>query len=271
MVSNLIKQIKSNQQVFKNLTWLTLLQIANYLIPLIILFYIIPILGKELFGRISYAQNIVYYFTLFINYGFEYYATRYISTNRENKQKVRNIFWTVLKQKFILLLISTFGLFFLYFFVDKVNQNPLLYLFVFLINVGFVLFPNWFFTGMEKMKQMAIFNFLIKLLGLILTLWLVKTADDYLLFPLFSSVSFIICGAIALLYVIKKYDLKYIKTDKPFHLLTFKQSTPIFLNNLFVAKLWQYFWLQVCLSICLCIPKFAKHLKNHAKEDLTFY
>ncbi len=235
MVNKLIKQIKANQQVFKNLTWLTLLQVANYLIPLIILFYIVPILGKELFGRISYAQNIIYYFTLFINYGFEYYATRYISTNRNDKNKITSIFWAILKQKFFLLVISTFALLFLYLFVDKVNQNPLLYLFVFLINLGFVLFPNWFFTGMEKMRQMAIFNFIIKLLGLMLTLLLVKSADDYLLLPLLSSISFIICGAIALLYVIKRYNLKYTQTDKLFHLTTIKQSTPIFLNNIFVA------------------------------------
>ena len=235
MVQKVKLIIKSNNQVIRNMTWLTVLQFANYLIPLLIIPYIVRVLGADIFGKVSYAQNIISYFTLIINFGFDYSATREIAVNKGNKPIVRQIFWSVLKQKVLLLLFTFFCLVILYFTFSKVTNDFSLYLFVFFMNVGIVLFPTWFFQGIEEMGIMATFNVLIKGIGLFLTILFVKSKSDYLSYPLFTSFSYILCGAIALYYVVKFYDLRYVKTTVETNKKLFSKSYPIFLNNLFVS------------------------------------
>jgi len=217
------------------MTWLTVLQFANYLIPLLIIPYIVRVLGADMFGKVSYAQNIISYPTLIVNFGFDYSATREIAVNKENKLVITRIFWSVIKQKTILLFITFLGLVILYFTFSKVNNDFNLYIFVFLMNVGIVVFPTWFFQGIEEMGKMAVFNFFIKGLGLILTILFVKNISDYLYYPLLISFSYIGCGAVTLIYVIKHYDLRFIYTNKELDKILFKKSFPIFLNNLFVS------------------------------------
>ena len=235
MIKRAAITLQANRQVLKNMTWLTVLQFANYLIPLLIIPYIVRVLGVEIFGKVTYAQNIISYFTLTINFGFDYSATREIAINKADKNARERIFWSVIKQKTILLLLSFAGLLILYFTFSRVNDDFTLYLFIFLMNVGVVLFPAWFFQGMEEMGKMAICNVLIKGGGLILTLLLVKSSADYLAYPLLTSLAYVIFGAGAIIYVIKHYDIQYTKSNKTVDKNIFSKSLPIFLNNLFVS------------------------------------
>ena len=82
--------------LYRNMVSLGVLQVANYLIPFLVLPVISRILGASLFGSVSYAQNIVTYLTLLINFGFEYSATRQISIARDDKAKTDAIFWSVI-------------------------------------------------------------------------------------------------------------------------------------------------------------------------------
>jgi len=217
------------------MTWLGVLQFANYLIPLLIIPYIVRVLGADIFGKITYAQNIISYFTLIVNFGFDYSATREIAVNKGNKPAITQIFWSVIKQKAALLLLTFIGLVILYFTFSKVNSDFTLYLFVFLMNVGIVLFPTWFFQGMEEMGKMAIFNVLIKGAGLILTVLFVRSASDYLAYPFLTSLAYIGFGVGALIYVIKHFNIQYTKLDKVVDKSIFNKSFPIFLNSLFVS------------------------------------
>lgn len=235
MIKRAAITLQTNRQVLKNMTWLTVLQFANYLIPLLIIPYIVRVLGVEIFGKVTYAQNIISYFTLTVNFGFDYSATREIAINKADTSAREQIFWSVLKQKTILLLLSFLGLLILYFSFSRVNDDFTLYLFVFLMNVGVVLFPTWFFQGMEEMGKMAICNVLIKGGGLMLTLFLVKSSADYLAYPLLTSLAYIVFGTGTIIYVIKHYDIQYTKSDKTVNKNLFSKSLPIFLNNLFVS------------------------------------
>jgi PST family polysaccharide transporter len=232
---SLLSEFRTNRQVMKNITWLTVLQFANYLIPILIIPYIVRVIGVNLFGKVSYAQNIISYFTLFVNFGFDYFATREISVNRENKEKTNCIFWSVIKLKIILFFISFCLFIALGISFDKIKYDFVLYLIVFSLNIGVVLFPTWFFQGIEDMGTMAVFNFLIKAIGLILTFLFVKKANDYLLYPLFLSLSYVVAGVISFIYVLKKYHFHFQFTSKSFDLDLLKKSSPIFLNNLFVS------------------------------------
>ena len=157
-------------RLFRNMASLGLLQVANYLIPLLLIPFVTGVLGNELFGRVSYAQNIITYLTLLVNYGFEYSATRQISIaatlgDKDRLPETRRIFWSVMRAKGWLLLISFLILACLPLFVPRVEADLRLYLYTALINVGFVFFPTWFLQGIQQMHKMALVNILIKLIG----------------------------------------------------------------------------------------------------------
>ena len=227
--------IQSNSQVLKNMTWLSVLQFANYLIPLLILPFITRTLGAEPIGRIIYAQGIISYFTIIINYGFEYSGTREIAINKNNKEKIKLIFWSIIKDKILFLIISFVLFACLSFFFSKISEDINLYLACFFINVGIAIFPTWFFLGMENMKVMSLFNFFIKLVGALLTIAVIRTPSDYLAYALFPSLSYLVIGIYAFFYVIKKHKLAWWLKDKKINREVLISGFPIFSNNVFVS------------------------------------
>ncbi len=209
------------------------LQVANYLIPFLVLPIISRILGATLFGSVSYAQNIISYLTLLVNFGFEYSATRQIALAGENKEAKRRIFWAVLSVKALLLLLSFAILAILPLFIPRITADPALYIYTALINIGIVLFPTWYLQGEQQMDKMAWANFFIKLLGAALVLLLVREASAYRLYPLLLSVASILVGGCALIYVIRHFGLGGFVCTRASLREVVSPSWPIFLNNLF--------------------------------------
>ena len=211
------------------------LQVANYLIPFLVLPIISRILGASLFGSVSYAQNIVTYLTLLINYGFEYSATRQISIAREDKAKTDAIFWSVIAAKGMLLVLSFAILAVLPFCMERVACDPKLYIYTALANIGIVFFPTWYLQGVQQMDKMAWANFFTKLLGAVLVLSLVREASAYRLYPLLMSASSILIGIGAMIYVIRHFGISRPVLSRQTLREVMQAGAPIFLNNVFVA------------------------------------
>lgn len=221
--------------LYKNIVSLGVLQVANYLIPFLVLPIISRILGASLFGSVSYAQNIVTYLTLLINYGFEYSATRQISIAREDKAKTDAIFWSVIAAKSMLLILSFAILAVLPFCMERVACDPKLYIYTALANIGIVFFPTWYLQGVQQMDKMAWANFFTKLLGAVLVLSLVREASAYRLYPLLMSASSILIGIGAMIYVIRHFGISRPVLSRQTLREVMQAGAPIFLNNVFVA------------------------------------
>lgn len=231
MMSKHIHKLK-NTTIARNIVALGVIQLTNYIIPIILIPIVVRILGVEAFGRASYAQNIVSYLTIIVNFGFEYSGTQDIALNRNNPNALRRIFWTITRFKVLLLIFSGSILTILYFYFLPIHNDLTLYLYAFLVNVGFVFLPNWYFLGVEKMGKMALFNLAIKLLSACCIIALIHHPNDYRIYPLATSISYIIVGLSSFIYVIKKYNLYYERTlDNK----VLKKGAPIFLNNLFAT------------------------------------
>ena len=208
---------------------------ANYLIPFLVLPIISRILGASLFGSVSYAQNIITYLTLLVNYGFEYSATRQISIAREDKAKTDAIFWSVIAAKGMLLILSFAILAVLPFCMERVACDPKLYIYTALANIGIVFFPTWYLQGVQQMDKMAWANFFTKLLGAVLVLSLVREASAYRLYPLLMSASSILIGIGAMIYVIRHFGISRPVLSRQTLREVMQAGAPIFLNNVFVA------------------------------------
>ena len=221
--------------IYKNMVSLGVLQVANYLIPFLVLPIISRILGASLFGSVSYAQNIVVYLTLLINYGFEYSATRQISIAREDKARTDTIFWSVIFAKTALLILSFVLLALLPLCLPQAACDPKLYLYTALANIGIVFFPTWYLQGVQQMDKMAWANFFTKLLGAVLVLSFVRDASAYRLYPLLMSLASILIGFGAFIYVIRHFGICRPSFSRATLHDVMQAGAPIFLNNIFVA------------------------------------
>jgi PST family polysaccharide transporter len=203
----------ANQSTLKklgdNFASLVVLQGINYLVPLIVFPYLVRVLGIDVFGVYSFVLAIIMYGVMLSDYGFDLSATRLISLHSHNKTKTDEIFSTVMVIKFGIAFLYLLVLTLLILFVDKLSQNASLYFIAYGLVIGQVLFPVWFYQGIEKMRYITILNALAKIIFTVLILIYVHTPDDLYLVLLFNSLGAIVAGIIALYMAVKKFNISF--------------------------------------------------------------
>lgn len=220
-----------NSATFSNFFYLVSIQGINYLIPFILLPYLLKTLGPEKFGMIAFCQAVVQYFVLLVDYGFNLTATKKISINRNNQEELNKIFVSTIAAKSILC-VFCFIIYLIFLFTIPIFWQYRQVLNILMLTVvGTVLFPVWFFQGLEKMKLLSIVNFAIKLFLFPITLLLVKQPDDYLIAVVLQSIVFLIAG-ISCIAIIYKYSfIKWIKVDYSDILQELKSGWNVFLST----------------------------------------
>lgn len=195
--------------ILSNIVALFTLQGLQYLIPLILLPYLVHILGIEYFGLLSFATATIAFFRSTVAYGFDFTGTKQIALEKENKERLSDILSSILFARFMLVIITFFILLLMILTIDKISTSSTLFFYTFLVVIGDSLFPTWFFQGIEKMKFITIFRTLQRTIALLLILLLVKEQGDYFLVPLIDGVLAIFSGLGSLLYIHYKFKVSF--------------------------------------------------------------
>ena len=195
------------QRLVGNFFSLSVLQGVNYLLPLITLPYLVRVLGPEKFGLIAFAQAFIQYFVIFTDYGFNLSATKQISLHRKSKQKLLEIFSSVMLIKLSLSILGLIILCTIVFGLSRFKSDWRLYFLAYGIVIGRVLFPTWFFQGMEKMQYIAFLNVLAKAIFTIAIFVFIKRSSDYIYVPLINSVGALVSALLALITVKRNFGI----------------------------------------------------------------
>ena len=144
---NLIKKIfslfkdKDKKAVGQNFLSLIFLQGANYVLPLLLLPYLVRVLGTEKYGLVMFAQSLILFLTVFVDYGFNISGTREISINRADRKAISNIFSAIMIVKIGLIATASLLLFVVVESFARFNSDAQVYYLSFGVTIGQALFP----------------------------------------------------------------------------------------------------------------------------------
>lgn len=212
--------------------YLSLLQVAGYVFPLISMPYLARVIGADGFGKIAFASAIVVWIQTISDWGFNLTATRDVAQNRDDKELVSRIISNVLWARSILTLLSGIILLAVVLLVPYLRENADIIFVTFLLVPGHILFPEWFFQAIEKMKYTTLFNLLLKLVFTVAVFVFIHKREDYLIQPLLTTIGYLLCGFGALYLIFKKWGYTLYKPQGTEILKTIRNSTDVFINNL---------------------------------------
>lgn len=222
-----------NKTLLSNFSYMFAIELANYILPFIAIPYIVRTVGVTNFGLVTFSYVVIAYFNLIVDYGFKMVIIKDISKFRDSNKKLSFLFWKMYLSQFLLLIFSVI-LFLVFLQIPQFKENSTIFTFAFGMVLGNILFPIWFFQGIEKMKYIAIFDFISRLFYLCSIFIFVKTSEDYIYIPLFNSLAFILTGLTSLFYIFYKFKLQFVIPKKKQIISFFKDGWHLFLSSLTV-------------------------------------
>ncbi|MBZ0199144.1 MAG: flippase, partial [Ignavibacteriaceae bacterium] len=198
----------SKQSLIKNISSLGFLQVSSYIFPLITLPYLVRVLGPEKYGLYNFIIALLSYFNVFIDYGFNFSATRQISILKNDKLKLSEIVSNVYTIKIFFTIISSIILILLLQFVPRLSEEYYAYLIGFSIVVGNALFPFWLYQGLEDTRVFVIINFIFRLIFTVSIFFMVKAESDVNILLGLNGGSSVLIGLVAIFALIIKGTIK---------------------------------------------------------------
>ena len=192
-----------------NFNYLAVLQVFQLVLPLITYPYLIRVLGAELYGVVAFANAVVVYFNVFIDFGFNISEIREISVNRDDLSQVSKTVSTVIVAKLLLTLVAFVALFALVFFVPALKAHGWLYLASLGMLLDTALNPRFYFQAVEKMKFITLLNVGARLLFLVMIFVAVKAPEDYVLVPLLTSIGAVLSSLLGLAIMGLHYRVRF--------------------------------------------------------------
>lgn len=186
-------------------------------------------LGGELYGMVVFAQAIMAYVVIVVNFGFNVSAVRRVSENRNNIDKICEIYSSVTLLKLTILVISLIVLSISCFCFD--SKISIIILLLMGLAIEEVFFPIWLFQGLEEMKYITFITFIAKTVYVVLVVTMISSPDHYLRLPLLISVSSIMTSLCAL-QILKKKGIRFVRVKMSQLHNDFVESLPFFTSRL---------------------------------------
>lgn len=220
-----------NKKLTGNILSLFTLKGVEYLVSFITLPYLLRVLGPDKYGAIVFANVIINYGRLVVDYGFNITAPRDIA--KADDSVLDEEFASIFCAKFMLFIpLIIIGSLLVYFFRDMLDM--LLIFCVLPSLIGNMIFPIWYYQGIQKMKFITLFNLVARLISVVCIFALVNEQSDYLMAALLQSVTPIIAGIISLvtLYRLRPTLLRIPKLKRV--IVKVKDGWDIFISTLFI-------------------------------------
>jgi PST family polysaccharide transporter len=201
-----------SRRVVGNATSIMAVQAGSYILPLINIPYLLRVIGPEHYGLIAFSQAMMAYFVTLNDYGFNLSATRELAVHRDDPVLRSELYSAVMTIKCSLCLASFLILCALVHFVPRFHSNAPIFFASFGIVLGTMMFPQWFFQGIEKMYWISVANLTANLLFTCGIYLLVRHSSDYLIAAIVLAAGKVLAGILGLIIL---FSTEHVKLSVP--------------------------------------------------------
>jgi len=188
-----------SRKVVGNAASVMAVQAGSYILPLINVPYLLRVIGPEHYGLIAFSQAVMAYFVTLNDYGFNLSATRELAVRRDDPVLRSELYSAVMVIKCSFCVLSFLILCALIHFVPKFHGNGSIFFASFGIVVGTMMFPQWFFQGIEKMYWISMINLISNLIFTFGIYFLVRHPSDFLIAAIVQAAGKILAGILGLI------------------------------------------------------------------------
>lgn len=191
----------SSATIVRNLLWLSAVQAANLVAPMVVLPLLLRRLGVVHFGQYVVGQSLVGLCVMIVDWGFNITATQNVAAVRDDRSGVTRIFSEVLSAKCLLAILVSSGLCVALAVSPPLRTyRPIILAYMPWI-LGSVLFPQWLFQGLERMGLLLACVVTGRVLVIPLTFALVHDASDTWIAALLNAGASVVMGLTALFLI----------------------------------------------------------------------
>lgn len=221
-----------NKKLTGNIMALFTLKGAEYVVSFVTLPYLLRVLGPEHYGMVVFAQTVMNYGNLLVDYGFNLTAPRDIA--KADRQDIPRQFAAIMVAKLCLLTVTCVlvaGIL----YVCAAWLDLLLILCVLPALLGNAVFPVWFFQGTQQMRFITIFNLVARIISVVGIFLLVHEQSDYRLAALLQSLVPLMAGCISLAMLFCKSRQLFQLPSAKLLIEKLKDGWEIFLSTIFIS------------------------------------
>lgn len=218
-----------------NVFALSIVQLSGYIVPLVTLPYLTRVLGPEAYGKVIYAQVLMTYCTMIVDYGFSWSATRKIAVGRADRKLVSSAFLGTWLAQWLLVILSGLCTAAVVLLSHRLYINASLYAAAFTLVIGDALFPIWLLQGLEHLKLVALLQLTVRALTLIPIFTLVTRPSDAIIVLLINGGSTILIGIVSLVWISRKCFIDWRRPSFHEALRELRDGFPLFTSRLSVS------------------------------------
>lgn len=222
--------MKTNK-ILKNFSYLGIVQILNYALPIITIPLVSRALGVDKIGLISYIFSYISYLILFVNYSFSLTAIR--KQNQLNDLSLT--FSLVFKSQLLLLALTLPFLLIALLFIPDLKYNWFLTCISYIAVLGAFFDKNWIFQYKQDLKLVAIVNVLLKIISVVCIILFIKEKEDYLLYAIILYSVIFLTNIILFFICVKKYEIKILKVRLKEVISFLKEGKTLFFSSVVIS------------------------------------
>ena len=222
---------KAKSRLVKNTAYLYALTFSSQIINLCTIPYQTRVLTPEMYGVVGFTVSLMNIFSLVLNFGFLYSATKVVAENSNDKQCLSKTYTAVAVIKTTIGVVLALILGTAIMFVPFLREYSVLVMLYYLGYFFAAMLPDYLYRGVERMGAITIRIVLIRLASAAAIFILLKSDSDVLVLPLAMIAGNLIAFAFCLWFDSVKLGVKFCGVSARYVTSVARDGFPYFVSR----------------------------------------
>lgn len=231
----MLKFLPNRKKFIENITYVALLELFIIISPIFTYPFLIRTIGVDTYSKVILAHVIASYAVIFINLGYTRISAKDISIHRDNKEKLSEIISIIFFVRLIAWIVVLILYSIIIYSVHSYREYFLLYFISFGITINELLFPQYYFQGIEQLKHVTYARVTTSFVGIILIFMVINDTDDYLYVPIIKVSGFLLSGLYSVYVIFFRHRLRLIVPNRKLMKDSLVEAAPIFSTELITS------------------------------------